>query len=280
MSIVTFWNNGNEQTGKTLSIVAIATYMAIEHNYKILVISTGYDDLIINNSFWQEEKKKKRNFGLFGPNTSAYMGNGIESLIPVMRSNKLSPEIVTDYTKIIFKDRLEILRGYKGNKSEYKEATNMYNDIINLANKYYDLVFVDLDNEMGEKNIDQILNNSTIIVAVLSQRLNAINEFMELREEKPLFNNPNVLLLIGRYDRYSKYTLKNITRYMKEKNKISTVPYNTLFFEASEEAEVPDLFLKLRKLSDEDDKNYFFMSEIKRCSENIIYRLQDLQMKM
>ena len=44
MSIVTFWNNGNEQTGKTLSIAAIATYMAIEHNYRILVISTGYND--------------------------------------------------------------------------------------------------------------------------------------------------------------------------------------------------------------------------------------------
>ena len=40
MSVVTFWNNGKEQTGKTLAIVAITTYMAIEHNYKILVIST------------------------------------------------------------------------------------------------------------------------------------------------------------------------------------------------------------------------------------------------
>ena len=39
MSIVTFWNNGNQETGKTLSIAAISTYMAIEHNYRILVIS-------------------------------------------------------------------------------------------------------------------------------------------------------------------------------------------------------------------------------------------------
>ena len=37
MSIVTFWSNGKEETGKTLAIAAIATYMAIEHNYKILV---------------------------------------------------------------------------------------------------------------------------------------------------------------------------------------------------------------------------------------------------
>ena len=67
---------------------------------------------------------------------------------------------------------------------------------------------------------------------------------------------------------------------MKEKNRISTVPYNTLFFEASEEATVPDLFLRMRKIKDEEDRNYLFMSEVKRCSDNIRYRLQDLQVKI
>ena len=66
---------------------------------------------------------------------------------------------------------------------------------------------------------------------------------------------------------------------MGEKNKISTIPYNTLFFEASEEAKVPDLFLKIRSV-DDDDRNKFFIEEVKRASENIIYRLQDLAMKM
>ena len=36
MSIVTFWNNGREQTGKTLSLAAISTQLAVEHNYRIL----------------------------------------------------------------------------------------------------------------------------------------------------------------------------------------------------------------------------------------------------
>ena len=59
MSIVTFWSNGKEQTGKTLSIAAISTYMAIEHNYRILVISTGYRDNTLNSCFWEEKKAKK-----------------------------------------------------------------------------------------------------------------------------------------------------------------------------------------------------------------------------
>ena len=281
MSIITFWNNGRDQVGKTLSIVAIATYMAIEHNYKILVVSTSYKDKTLNNCYWEKNEIKKKNFGIFGPNTNTYMGNGFEGLAPIMKSNKLAPEIITNYTKVIFKDRLEVLKSYEdGDEDEYKETANLFADIITQANRFYDLVFVDLDNSIGEENVNTILNRSTIIMATLSQRMTVIDDFLKLQEENDLFSSPKVLVLIGRYDRYSKYTLKNITRYMKEKNKISTVPYNTLFFEACEEAAVPDLFLRFRKIKDQEDRNYLFMSEIKRCSENIIYRLQDLQMKL
>lgn len=59
MSIVTFWSNGKEQTGKTLAIAAISTYMAIEHNYRILVISTGHKDDTLDSCFWEQKKVKK-----------------------------------------------------------------------------------------------------------------------------------------------------------------------------------------------------------------------------
>lgn len=278
MSVVTFWNDGREQTGKTLSIAAISTYMAIEHNYRILIISTGYRDDTLNQCFWKE-KKVKRNFGLFGPNTNEILEEGIVGLAKVVKSNKLSPENITNYTKIIFKDRLEVLQGFKGETSDYDELEKTYPDIINLANSYYDLVFIDLDNEMNSSIREMILANSDLIVANISQRLTSIDRFMETREKTPILNSKKTLLLIGKYDKFSKYSIKNITRYMGEKNKVSTIPYNTLFFEACEEAKVPDLFLKIRNV-DEEDINGFFLSEVKRTSENIMYRLQDLAMKM
>lgn len=278
MSVVTFWNDGREQTGKTLSIAAISTYMAIEHNYRILIISTGYRDDTLNQCFWKE-KKVKRNFGLFGPNTNEILEEGIVGLAKVVKSNKLSPENITNYTKIIFKDRLEVLQGFKGETSDYDELEKTYPDIINLANSYYDLVFIDLDNEMNSSIREMILANSDLIVANISQRLTSIDRFMETRENTPILNSKKTLLLIGKYDKFSKYSIKNITRYMGEKNKVSTIPYNTLFFEACEEAKVPDLFLKIRNVDDEDI-NGFFLSEVKRTSENIMYRLQDLAMKM
>lgn len=45
MAVITFCSNEIKETGQTLSMAAIASYMAIEHNYKILMISTGFNDL-------------------------------------------------------------------------------------------------------------------------------------------------------------------------------------------------------------------------------------------
>ena len=278
MSVVTFWNSGKEETGKTLAIAAISTYMAIEHNYRILVISTSKDDKTIENCFWKQ-KKTKKNLGLFGPNTNIAMEEGVDGLIKIMKSNKLAPENITNYTKIVFKDRLEILQSYKGNSEEYKEITNMYPDIINLANNYYDLVLVDLDSNINSYVVEKIIGASNLVVINLSQRLTYIDNFLEIREKNAMFKAKKTLLLIGRYDKYSKYSIKNISRYMNEKNIVSTIPYNTLFFEAAEEGKVPDLFLRLRKTVDEDDRNGFFIAEVGRTVENIIYRLQNLQTK-
>ena len=56
MAVITFCSNEIKETGQTLSMAAIASYMAIEHNYKILMISTGFNDLTLENCFWEYNK--------------------------------------------------------------------------------------------------------------------------------------------------------------------------------------------------------------------------------
>ena len=64
---------------------------------------------------------------------------------------------------------------------------------------------------------------------------------------------------------------------INEKNQVLTIPYNTLFFEAADEGKIPDLFLKFKKFLDPEDRNAFFVEEIKRVSESIVYRIQAIQ---
>ena len=279
MSIVTFYNSSVEQTGKTMSIAAIATYMAIEHNKRILVVSTTNREDPLKTCFWQE-KKKRKNLGIFGPNASVEVENGVEGLARMIRSNKITPDIITNYTKVIFKDRFEVLLGCEQPPSDGTQIEPLYPNIIKSANQYYDLVFVDLDENVDEETRNTIIHDSDIVVINMSQRLKSINKFNELRQKNQLLSSKKVLILIGRYDKFSKYNSKNISRYLGEKNQVLTIPYNTLFFEATEEAGVPDLFLKFRKSIDSEDRNAFFIEEVKRASENITYRLQDLQMKI
>lgn len=287
MSIITFVNNSKEQTGKTMSIAAIATYTAIEHNYRMLIVSTTNEEDDFKRCFW-EEKKQKINMGIFGPNNSNLENaNGIDGLVKLSRSNKILPNIITNYTKVVFKDRLEILLGSEENKDENDENTleekpkidKFYPDIIKTANQYYDLVLVDLDENIEEEVRKTIINASDIIVINLTQKLRSLEKFNELREQNELLKSNKVLILLGRYDKFSKYNIKNISRFLGEKNQVLTIPYNTLFFEASGEAGVPDLFLRFRKSIDPEDRNAFFISEVKRTAENIIYRLQDLKMR-
>ena len=277
MAIVTFWGNNKEHVGKTLASVAVATHMAIEHNRKILLISTSFNDDTIKNCFFEENKRETKNIGLFGPNANVSMQSGIEGLDRIVRSNKVTADVITNYTKIVFNNRLEILLGYDGDKNYYNQISESYLKIIELADAYYDFVFVDLATAMPIPLQDEIIKMSDLVVATLSQRLKAINNFLEIKKKNPLFNDPKVLLLIGRYDKFSKYTSKNITRYLGEKNQVLTLPYNTQYFEAAEEGKVADLFLKFRKI--EDERNSFFISEVNRLSENILYRLQILQQR-
>ncbi len=271
MSIITFWSNGKEETAKTLSISAIATHMAIEHNLKILVLSTNYNDTTLETCYWkQSQNGMQRN--------TLGIGNGIEELARAIMSNKASPEVITNYTKIVLKNHLEVLPSIKtADYREYEKLRNVYLNILKTADKYYDMIFVDLNKGLDSESTKEILDQSDLVIVNLVQRLKIINDYMELKAKYPLFKKDNVILLFGRFDRYSKYNRKNICRYMGEKD-IYTIPYSTLFFEAANEGEVPDFFFKFRKI-DETDRNALFISEIKRISEKIIYRLQELQMK-
>lgn len=280
MPIITFCSNETKETGQTMSVAAIATYMAIEHNYKILVVPTGFNDISLENCFW--EYNKIREAGAIKKDTTKSIGleSGIEGLIKVLNSNRTSNEIVKNYSRTVLRDRLDILLSPVTNDyKEYVETTSYYSSILTLANRYYDLIFVDLDKKMPAGQRQAIITQSDIIMINLNQRLKTIDDFMTLREKNEFYQKKNVMLLLGRYDSFSKYNNKNVTRYLKEKKLISAVPYNTLFFEAACEGTIIDFILKIKNITDDTDRNVNFVKEVKEASNNILLKLEELQMK-
>ena len=196
MAIITFCSNETKETGQTLSLAAIATYMAIEHNYKILVVSTNFNDLSLENCFWEYDKirptgvvdDKQKNIGL---------ESGIEGLIKVLNSNRTSTEIVKNYSRTVLKDRLDILLSPTAKTyQEYAETTSYYANILQMANRYYDLIFVDLSKKIPKQDAQTIMQMSDIVMLNLTQRLKTINDFVLLREENDFYQRKNVMLAI------------------------------------------------------------------------------------
>lgn len=280
MAVITFHSNETKETGQTLSVAAIAAHMAIEHNYKILIIATSFNDLSLENCFWPYNQIRPG--GAIQENAmNSGLESGLEGLIKVLASNRTSNEIVKNYSRTVLRDRLDILLSPKTiSYQEYSEVASYYQEVIAAANKYYDLVFVDLSKNVPGQYIENILQQSDIVMFNLTQRLRTIDEFIELREKNEFFRRKNVMLLVGKYDSFSKYNAKNITRYLKEKKVISAIPYNTLFFEACSEGTIIDFFLKIRNIADEADRNSNFLKGIKATDDNIIFKLQELQMKI
>lgn len=181
-SVITFINNLDEESGKTMSLVAIATYMAINYNEKILVISTTNKEDKIKSCYFEEQQVKKLRLGLFGDKTSTIdTESGIEGIAKMVRSNKLTPEVITNYTRVVFKDRLEIILGYqpKEGKQEDIDVTEIdeeYPNLISIAKMYYDRILVDLDNNLSEELRQRIVDHSDLVIVNTSQNLNSIKK--------------------------------------------------------------------------------------------------------
>ncbi len=57
MAVVSFWGNNTKETGQTLSVVALGTEMAIDHNNKILIVSTGFNETTMEDCFLGKRKR-------------------------------------------------------------------------------------------------------------------------------------------------------------------------------------------------------------------------------
>lgn len=283
MTIITFWNDNTGKIGQTHSAIAVATHMAIEHNYKILLMSTRYNDQVSMQAFGFNQTAKA--IKLFTNNKNSMdLESGIEGMAKLALANRLTPEVVPNYTRMVFKNRLEIISGPKEKLDETINYDRIYSatkNILNVARKYYDIIFVDLNNGFGEAPTREILEMSNIIIINLEQKMSEIDKLLQLREQENIFNPRKMLTLINRYDRESKYNSKNITRYLNEKKEVLTVPYNNIFAEAVQEGTTAEFFLnpRIRKLEDLEDKTAFFISEVKRVGDAIEYRRQELQMR-
>lgn len=268
MSVITFWGNDKIETSQTTSMAAIATKLSMEQDYRVLIVNAKYNDTSLQECFWEQSKNSRH----------TDLETGISGLIKAIASNKISPEIITNYTRTIFKERLEILTDNNILKEDFEKQKEYMRSIIKIANKYYDLVFVDIEGSLEDPYIQGVLQESNLIVINTSQRIKVIKEFIEERKKCDAIRKDNVIFLIGRYDKYSKYNIKNLQRTYRIQE-IYGIPYNTLFFEVCNEGNLADFIINYRKVK-ETSIQAPIIEAISEINQRIIDKLKELQMQV
>ena len=248
MPIVSFWSSTKRETAQTLSMIAIACHMAVENNTKILMVDTNFNDPTIKTAFFPEFDNstkraiKKLNAGKID------IGSGIEGLAKLLASGKNCGEVITDYSKVIYKGRLEAILSYFSNdETEIARIRQAYKDLVKQASQHYDYVFVDLPKGLDDTFTNEMLNISDVIVFNLTQRQRDINDYLK------------------------------IARDIGEKKEIPAVSYNTLFFENANEGQIGDYFLKFRKsLISSNDRNAVFVDEVANAADRVVFKTQEV----
>ena len=274
MSIITFLNRDKKESGQSLSVAAIATLMAIEHNYRILIISTDFNDKTLEQCFYNPNQKENLR-KLFNKSSNTDLANGLEGLIRMFASNRADKDVIRSYTRPVLRDRLDVLESPK--TTDYKEYVNLstyFSQIADVANLDYDIVLVDLSNKVPTQNQRKITDLSTVVAIGLNQNQNSISNFEKLKAEDEFYRRKNVLLSIGRYNMNSKFNAKNMGRYLKEKNSPIVVPYNILFADYCSEGKILDYFLAIKAYKVGQGKDEFFCTQVRDAVERIDYLRQ------
>ncbi|MGN1299395.1 MAG: hypothetical protein ACI4UE_05380 [Candidatus Scatovivens sp.] len=279
MAIISFWSEGEKESAQTLSMVALATYMAIDHNTRVLIVDATFDDDTINRCFLKNTKEKQQVLSQFST-AKIDISSGAEGLVSAIASNKVTPEIVKNYTKIIFKNRLDVLFGLKTKiPEEHEKSLMLYKDLLITANKYYDFVFVDLNKTYTKETTKAILEKSTVVVYTMVQNLKMINNFVQKKEKIPLLNEPKILPLLGSCNIFSNYNERNTARHIGEKRGIAYVPYNSYFMECASEGNIADYFLKIKFSKSEMNKNDIFLKGLNDSCNRILNKVKELQLR-
>ncbi len=275
MSIISFWTEDNKETGQTSTAIAVATQMAIQHNKKVLLISTYANNKEIEAAYIKPQTQKTNILAKLNL-TKKVVGieSGVAGLMKIEGSNKLSPELIKDYTGIIFRERLEVLSGYDG--VETTAIDEFYVSLIKKANMAYDIVIVDLKKGIN-KLAQDVLTISDVIVYGMTQKRHSVEEYMESRNKGYTSKMSNIVGYIGRYDKFSKYTQKNILRTIRTKDPLYPIVYNTLFSDACDEGVVVDYFLRMQTVS-EKDRNVSFLNNVKELIQGILLKIDEVQM--
>ncbi len=257
---VAFWSNLHGQSGTTSNMIGVGIISALSYNSKVFLGQSHYNLNNLEDPFLGISREDKKTY---------FMNVGIDAIVRAIKSIYLDEETIENCTLSFLNKRLMLLPStVKTNQKIYEEDIDKtIVSILEAMDKYYDMVFIDV-NTRGNAITRKIIDNVDLLVVNLSQNLNLLNDYEENFLEK--FQDKNVFYIFGNYNPNSSYSLSNLRKtytWLKTKN-IGIIPYNTEFMDSMSDGKIIQFFFNNLN-SEAKDPNYYFINELKGTTSSL-----------
>lgn len=261
MKLVAFWSP-NHGVGTTMDAVATALKVSMDNNLKSLLMHNQYIKSNMESAFLKNDEKQ---------DILNFADEGIDAIARLAKAGDLTSEKFSNYTTNIIQDRLELLPGSsRPNENFFKEISSTITNILLCAKDSYDLVFIDTNSGTRNDLTNKILEAADVVVVCLSQNKQILDSYFNKKEYPKCFDDEGkeVLLLLSKYDSYSKYSTKLISKSYKVEE-IYTMPYSTDVMDAHNNHKMSEFFFNNSNISEEDE-NTDFIEETLRLANAIL----------
>lgn len=247
--VIAFWSAWHGR-GNTSNCIASAMQFSMVNNNSSMIAHTQY----IRSGMEQVFLTGKEDDDIL-----KFSDFGLDSLERALRTGKLEPKNFDDYTSNVIKKKLEFLPGSKKTNVKIFESSigQTIIDIINFAKESKEFSFVDVGSAINDDMTKRVLDMSDLIFVTVDQSKFVLKDFFE--KQYKLLEDKNIVLLVGRYDLDSNYSIKDIKKEFKYDGEIIGIPYVTDYSDALNSHSIKKFFEKYYLLKDEpffDSLNY------------------------
>lgn len=261
--LVAFWTIAHGQTANTVNTAAITSMLALENNLKMLLFHSQFSRSILENCFISKKILEQ-------DKTGAFSDRGIDALTRLAKNKKLTPKSIQDYTITLLKgNRLDLLIGTENeNETLFENTLEGLKTIIDCSSEAYDVICMDVHSGLNKKMSKVVLEWADFIVVNLNQNMFLLEDFFEDEEIGTFLRDKKYLVNISRYDKRSKYTLKNIARRFKI-NHIAAVPYHVPFMDACNSSQLIEYIVR-HGMSHRKDEHTEFINHLRKTTQKIL----------
>lgn len=252
------WSAVHGISGVSSSLLAIAIYGTLRENTNCLITQINF-------------KRNNLEYPVIGnmlKQYDMYQDIGIDTLTRCIKAAPLDEETIYNASVSLLNNKFNLLPGtMKYNQDCYEsEMLKIANHILNAAEKYYDLVYIDTNS--GSNKLSQlVIEKSDLIIVNLNQNKEVIDAYFSEYD----FDSDKIFYLIGNYDNRSKNNLNNLRRRYKKMTSFNSavIPYNTEFADALSGGCLID-FMKKNIAVKKPDKNTYFMENVSKATKKIL----------